>query len=269
MSLPHDPDVINKDVSDLIPQLSPGLYVRAWTATPDGRPLTGLDETCAYSGLTPEQFLAQGPLCIYHPADRDRLRKRWETALKNLTPFEHSHRVRRADGVYRWFFVRAKPVVKDGVVTHWLGIATDISALINAHVAAAESAQRLSALGSMIASLVFTADADGAFSTAQPDWERYTGQTFEQYAGWGRMDAMHPDCRNEMRQAWRDAIAAGAELQFRGGVWHAESKAYRSMIARAVPIKAPDGTIIEWVGAYTDLNHLYTQLSQWVIDRDS
>jgi len=263
-----DAEAVNNDVSSLIPQIGPGIYVRAWTAAPDGRSLTGLDDACAYSGITPEQFHAQGPLSIYHPDDRERIRQRWEHSLRTLTVFEHSHRVRRADGVYRWFFVRAKPVFADGAVSHWLGIATDISAFINAHLAAAEGFQRLLALGSMTASLVFTADADGAFSSPQPDWERYTGQTFDQYAGWGRADAMHPDCRRDMREAWRQAAATGSELRFRGGVWHAESQSYRSMVARAVPIKAGDGTIIEWVGAYTDLPLLYSQLSQWVVERD-
>jgi PAS domain S-box-containing protein len=268
MPSPSDRDSTIADVSSLIPNIGPGIYVRAWTATPDGKPLTGLEDALAYSGLTLEDFKAQGPYCLYHPDDRDRMRKRWEASLQTLSPYEHSHRVRRADGVYRWFFVRAKPITKDGVVSHWLGIAVDINAFVNAHLAAAEGTQRLFALGSMTASLVFTADADGAFSTPQPDWERYTGQTFEQYAGWGRTDAMHPDCRKDMRDAWRQAVASGSEVRFRGGVWHAPSQSYRSMIARAIPIKAPDGTVIEWVGAYTDLQSLYAQVSQWVVERN-
>jgi PAS domain-containing protein len=246
-----------------------GVYCRAWTLGADGTPLTGAEAVCSYSGISLEEYRpAMKSLSIYHPDDRAALRERWEASFRQQVAFEHSHRVRRADGVYRWFFVRATPVIVDGEVAQWLGVSVDMDGFVSAHLAARDAAQRLFALGSMTSSLVFTADADGAFTTAQPDWERYTGQTFDQYAGWGRVDVIHPDFRKDMRAAWRSAVETGNEMRFRGGVWHAASNSYRSMVARAVPIKAADGTVNEWVGAYTDVDVFYQQLSQWVIDRD-
>jgi PAS domain-containing protein len=206
-------------------------------------------------------------LSVYHPDDRAGITANWERCLKTHEAYVHHHRVRRADGVYRWFLTRANLMSVNGVDSHWLGATVDMDGFINAHVAAMEGFQRLLALGSLTTSLVFTADADGAFTTPQPDWERYTGQTFEQYAGWGRMDAIHPDYRQGMRDAWRQSVETGSELRFRGGIWHAPSQRYRSMIARAVPIKSRDGSIIEWVGAYTDMDHFCQQVSQWVVDK--
>ncbi|MES1254328.1 MAG: PAS domain-containing protein [Acidobacteriota bacterium] len=258
----------NEQAAALIASLGPGIFFRAWTADAQGRRTSGFDSVASYSGLTRAQLDAQGWNSIYHPEDRPGIEAHWARCVESKQPYEHHHRVRRADGVYRWFLTRANPVFENGVVTHWLGVTVDMDTFINAHLAATEGTQRLFALGSMTASLIFTADADGAFSTPQPDWERYTGQSFEQYAGWGRMDAIHPDSRDQMREAWRQAVATGTELRFRGGIWHAASKSYRSMIARAVPIKSSDGSIIEWVGAYTDILSLYAQVSQWVIDRD-
>ena len=104
--------------------------------------------------------------------------------------------------------------------------------------------------------------------TADRIRERYTGQTFEQYAGWGRVDAIHPDFRKDMRAAWRLAVESGNEMRFRGGGVERREQLVPEHGARAVPIKASDGTINEWVGAYTDLDVFYQQLSLWVIDRD-
>lgn len=257
-----------RGAAELLASLGTGLHCRAWSTDGDGNPISGMDEICHYCGITFEEYRAGGWLSVYHPDDRAGLAANWARCLRTREPYVHHHRVRRADGVYRWFLTRANPVFVDGVVSHWLGATVDMDSFVNAQLAAMEGFQRLLALGSLTASLVFTADADGAFTTPQPDWERYTGQTFEQYAGWGRMDAIHPDYRQSMRECWRRTIDTGAEMRFRGGIWHAPSQTYRSMIARAVPIRSLDGIVIEWVGAYTDVEALIHQLSHWVVDKE-
>jgi PAS domain S-box-containing protein len=62
-----------------------------------------------------------------HPDDRPEVGGAWARAIAAEAPFESIHRLRRADGSYRWFFVRAVPYRDStGRVMRWFGTQTDI-----------------------------------------------------------------------------------------------------------------------------------------------
>ena len=66
---------------------------------------------------------------LVHPDDLAATTAAWEAAVAAGEPYEHEHRLRMADGSYRWHLSRGVPVVDEatGVVT-WYGTATDIDA---------------------------------------------------------------------------------------------------------------------------------------------
>lgn len=63
-----------------------------------------------------------------HPEDREATIRRWNEAVRTREPYENEYRLRRAsDGQYRWFRVRARPVLdSNGEVDQWVGVAMDI-----------------------------------------------------------------------------------------------------------------------------------------------
>lgn len=64
---------------------------------------------------------------VVHPADRASFVADWRAALKNGQAMESEVRVRRADGEYRWFFVRNVPLRDElGNVVKWYGTSIDI-----------------------------------------------------------------------------------------------------------------------------------------------
>ncbi|MFO8175739.1 MAG: PAS domain S-box protein [Longimicrobiales bacterium] len=64
---------------------------------------------------------------VLHPSDREPSRAAYQRAAETGESFEREHRIRRHDGVYRWFLARAEPVRdKSGTVHQWFGTATDI-----------------------------------------------------------------------------------------------------------------------------------------------
>ena len=64
---------------------------------------------------------------LVHPDELAIMRRMWSDALRTRTPFEFEGRLRRHDGVYRWFMGRTVPVKNDaGQVTRWVGTLTDI-----------------------------------------------------------------------------------------------------------------------------------------------
>jgi PAS domain S-box-containing protein len=64
---------------------------------------------------------------LIHPEDRARTVEMFVNALRTKLPYEVEHRMRRADGSYRWVLARAQPLFDVvGEVSHWFGTSTDI-----------------------------------------------------------------------------------------------------------------------------------------------
>jgi PAS domain S-box-containing protein len=77
---------------------------------------------------------------VTHPDDMARTLKNWQEARQRGDLFQNEIRVRRHDGRYRWFLVRAWPLRNaDGNAVRWFGTNTDIH-----DMKAAESALRQS-----------------------------------------------------------------------------------------------------------------------------
>jgi formate hydrogenlyase transcriptional activator len=117
----------------------------AWSLRPDG----GLDylnqRWHEYSGLSPQEAYGSGgdgeprrlasgtdlaQLVIVHPDDAPSVEAKWREILPVAKPREFECRLRRYDGTYRWFSVRAEPVLDErGNVVRWCGTHTDIEEL--------------------------------------------------------------------------------------------------------------------------------------------
>ena len=98
----------------------------AWIAMPDGR-LEFLNRRWLdYSGMSLEEGLADAVRAV-HPEDAPRALALWTEASAASKGYEQEMRLRRADGVYRWFLVRIVPLFDgDGAVVRWYGISTEI-----------------------------------------------------------------------------------------------------------------------------------------------
>jgi len=98
-----------------------------WTAPPDGSLDWFNQRVFEYSGLDLEQLKGDGWTSIVHPDDLPQAAARWASGLRTSDPYEVEFRLRRFDGVYRWFIARAVPIPgPDGKVARWLGTNTDI-----------------------------------------------------------------------------------------------------------------------------------------------
>ena len=84
-----------------------------------------------YTGQPEERSLGSGWTEVLLPDERDALLAGWHAAVARGQPYESRQRTRGADGVYRWFLVRAHPLRDaSGAITHWYGAATDIDQLV-------------------------------------------------------------------------------------------------------------------------------------------
>jgi PAS domain S-box-containing protein len=108
----------------LIINTVPGLL---WTARSDGWIDFISQRWLDFTGLTLEQGSGWGWEAAYHPDDLEELGSKWRAALAEGKPLEAEARLKRYDGVYRWFLSRAFPL-RDGAggVLGWYGNDIDI-----------------------------------------------------------------------------------------------------------------------------------------------
>ncbi|NMI01618.1 SpoIIE family protein phosphatase [Pseudonocardia acidicola] len=99
---------------------------------------------------------------------------------------------------------------------------------------------------------VWIREPDGTASQDSPSLRAITGQSVDQYRGWGFLDAVHPDDTAPTRAAWLAAVTGGAPFTHTNRLRTADG-GYRWFRARAVPVRT-EGRIVEWVGTETDID---------------
>lgn len=114
--------------------------------------------------------------------------------------------------------------------------------------------ERLRILTQLLTDVPWQARNDGAFGELQLAWENYTGQSWDQHAGHGWFDAIHPDDRATVQTSWATACFDASSYECRARLWHAPSGDYRECLIRATPIRHEDGSVREWVGSCTDMS---------------
>ena len=102
------------------------LPAMVWSKSPDGSADFLNQRFREYTGLSVEDGLGWGWMRnAFHPEDR--AEEEWRAAFAAGQPFEKEARLRRADGTYRWFLLRAVPLRDEqGRVVKWYGTTTDI-----------------------------------------------------------------------------------------------------------------------------------------------
>ncbi len=82
-----------------------------------------------FTGQTADEAAGWGWQRAYHPDDYQRMMRDWPRSIATGEPFSIDSRIRRHDGDYRWFLVRAEPMRDErGTVTRWCGTNTDVDA---------------------------------------------------------------------------------------------------------------------------------------------
>jgi PAS domain S-box-containing protein len=113
-----------------------------WSKLPDGSADFLNQRFREYTGLSVEEGLGWGWMNAFHPEDR--AEEEWRAAFAAGEPFEKEARLRRADGAYRWFLLRAAPLRDErGNVVKWYGTTTDIEDRRRAEEALQEAQDKL------------------------------------------------------------------------------------------------------------------------------
>ena len=108
-----------RTIIDTIPAL-------AWSSAPDGSVDFVNRRWQDYTGQSREQSQGAGWETAIHPEDLPRLLNKWEESRDCVADMCEA-RLRRFDGVFRWFSLRREPLLDEsGSVTRWFGTGIDI-----------------------------------------------------------------------------------------------------------------------------------------------
>ena len=114
-----------------------GISQLAWATDLTGRLLEANTRWAQYLGAGPDPADHLRRALDVHPDDAPGFDERWAVVLATGEAFERTVRLRRRDGVYRWFLVLVVPERdENGTIIRFVGSATDVDDLQRAYRAA-------------------------------------------------------------------------------------------------------------------------------------
>src|SRR6266478_9676305 len=158
----------------------------AWCTLPDGTGIFWNRRWLEYTGLSLEVLRGWGWQNAIHPEDLKKITDKWRRDLAAGQPGEVEGRLRRFDGVYRWFLFRAEPLRDEsGNIVNWYGTDTDIDDLKQAQLKVRQDERELRQLIDFLPQHVLVLDAEGSLLQANQMLLEYNGHTLEEMQGAG------------------------------------------------------------------------------------
>jgi PAS domain S-box-containing protein len=209
-----------------------------------------------YFGKTLEELRQWRTNDTVHPEDLPHVIDELKRSVASGSPFDIVQRLRRSDGVYRWFQSRGFPIRDaNGQVDRWCVLLTDTDDRKRAEdaVRSSERGRKFNMIIDTIPTLYWSSRADGSAEFFNRHYLDYVGLSAEQASDWGWTVAVHPDDLNGLAAAWQRIVAsekpgeAEARLRRRDGQ-------YRWFLVRASPLRDENGKIVKWYGIKTDID---------------
>ncbi|AWN39130.1 hybrid sensor histidine kinase/response regulator [Methylobacterium radiodurans] len=184
-----------------------------WAARPDGQLYWFNEQVYAYSGAAAGTLDGTAWTGIVHPDEREEVERAWRRSHSTGGDYETEFRIRRADGAYRWFLVRGKPVRGgNGAVARWVGTCTDIddrkrvmADLVRFNealeVRIAERTAEHDRVWRNSRDLLVVVGVDGVFRAVNPAWRTILGYEPAEVVGRSYLEFIWPEDRVVTRTA--------------------------------------------------------------------
>ena len=230
---------------------TPGLFARL---SPDGIPEIFNPPFLHYLGRTPQEIGQWRMNDIVHPDDLAHTIEVFGNALSTGQPFEFEYRLRRFDGVYRWFQARVVPVRNvEGQILHWNALVTDIDDRKKAEEALQSSERNLSLMINVIPTVIAVLGTDGSMLYANQTALDYTGLTLEDVQKKdSRSRIFHPEDVETLREERGAALTLGVPFENEQRVLGKDGR-YRWFLIRYNPLLDEHGRIDRWYVAAADI----------------
>jgi formate hydrogenlyase transcriptional activator len=192
---------------------------------------------------------------VCHPDDLPRVLETFRRSFETGQICDVELRCRRADGVYRWFQSRGRPVRNaEGQITAWYFLLTDIDDRKRAEQKLRESEQDLRTITDTIPQPIVVLSPDGRtlyVNQVALDLTGFTIDLLDERGFWSRV--VHADDVNRLRTERQERLLRGDafELEFRALFKNGQ---YRWQLMQYNPLKNESGQIIRWYSTATDID---------------
>ena len=225
----------------------------AWSALPDGHCDFVNQRWLDYAGVSLEQVHGWGWEGAIHPDDLDALVAVWKSCLATGAPVNTEARMRRFDGVYRWFLFLGNPLRDEsGNIVKWFGTNVDIEDRKLAEEALRASERSLSQSLNALPTTAWSTLPDGYCDFLSDRWLDYAGFTLEEALGWNWGAAIHPDDKPGLVEYWQACLASGTPVDTEARMRRFDGE-YRWFLFRANPLRDEAGNIVKWYGTNVDI----------------
>jgi PAS domain S-box-containing protein len=209
-----------------------------------------------YTGKTAADMEGWGWQSVHDLTALPDVLEQWKAAISAAEPCEMVFTIRGADGVLRPFLTRISPAFDaQGAVANWYGVNIDISLQVKAEDAVAKSEARFRLLADSMPQFVWSATADGYTDYYNARWYAYTGAPIGSCDGVAWIEWVHPDDRDGMLAAWRQACQAGEAFHSECRV-RSRTGDYRWVLVGGQPERDAGGRVTRWYGASTDIEDI-------------
>lgn len=189
---------------------------------------------------------------LVHPDDLAVL----DQAVKSFAdgqPHSMRCRLRRADGVYRWFEARCEPDHDDsGAIRKWYGVLYDVEDQMKAEEALRERERGVWQLVETLPAMIDCAAPDGEPIFRGQQLREFLGYDLDQLDDTGKsrlngtLDAgVHPDDLAGVKEHYAISLSTGEPYARRHRLRRFDGE-YRWVETRAKPMRDGDGKIIQW-----------------------
>ena len=248
-----DPDASGLLIQSVVPLLEEHGRIGFWwhdvatdaiTVSPGFARLTGVPLAVPHT--------RDSMMSLIHPQDRPSQEDQIGL-MRSGQPLRREFRILRPDETLRWVSSRIDVVLDEGGrPRRFIGVVVDITERREAQQAAEYSHGRRAALLEAVSALTWTTDLSGR-SKDTSAWLTLTGLTFDQCRGDGWLDAVHPDDRDHVRDAYRSALEQVSPYRADFRIRTPEGR-YRRYMARSAVVRDPSGLEREWQGVLLPLD---------------
>lgn len=205
-----------------------------------------------YFGRTLEELKSWAASDAVYPDDLPDVIATFRTSIETGQPTDVELRLRRADGIYRWFLLRRFPHRdRDGHIVRWYTLHIDIDDLKRAQDALRSSEENIRLTLDSISGLVTTFSASGDLEFVNRPFQDYTGRTLEQLKS--DHGILHPDDRERVMGQWRNSLKTGEPLHLESRLRRNDG-VFRWFHLTALPLRDENGEITRWYSLITDID---------------
>lgn len=251
--------------SERLREVIDGIPGFVYTMAPAGEPEFFNRPFLDYLGRTAEDMMDWARVGVIHPDDLARSMAVWRRAVETGQDYSLEFRLRRADGVFRWFELRSR-TVRDagGRIVRSYGVVADIDdrrraqrrlrrAMRARHDALRASERGLRQIVDQVPGLVYTMTPEGEVELVNQRILDYFGRTLDELKAWAMTDAVHADDLPRVTAAWGRAVETGTEYQVEQRLRRADG-VYRWFRGRSLAVRDAGDRVVGWYGLLTDID---------------